>query len=127
MTTRQQRRRESRNPPTLVNSQASACGCRIDYFADGTTDQVWCADHSSHPRDDSMAIDERGRPLPMTSDQVNAHIRRMLDDGGDIIACIIVGKNGDIGMQVFGPPSKQLLDILETATASYRTALKGQG
>jgi len=73
---------------------------------------------------DDMAIDAKGHPMPWTPEQVRAKVLQMIDEG-DIKAVIIEDAHGDLGVQVFGPPSRQLLDVLETATRAYRRVLKG--
>lgn len=74
--------------------------------------------------DDNVAIDADGRTLPYTSDQVRDVIARMIDEG-DLVAVIVRGKTGELAVQVFGPPSRELLALLEQATQAYRVAIRG--
>jgi len=71
-----------------------------------------------------MAVDEKGRPLPYSPQEVRSILLRMVDEG-ELLAVIVRGPNGDLGVQVFGPPSQELLGVLEQATDGYRAALKG--
>lgn len=73
---------------------------------------------------DNMAIGADGRTLPYTSAEVDQIMMRALRDG-DVMAAILRLPNGDLAIQVFGPPSKELLDILETTTKAYRRTLQG--
>jgi hypothetical protein len=77
---------------------------------------------SAASRDD-MAVDRDGAPLPYTPEQVRAIVTDALESGE--IQAVIIKKGDDLMVQVFGPPSRELLDVLETATRGYRRALKG--
>lgn len=70
----------------------------------------------------SIAIDLDGSILPMTPLQVQKHLEKMMDEG-EIMAAVVV-TNGEIGVQVFGPPSEQLLEILQQAAKGYKKALR---
>jgi hypothetical protein len=77
------------------------------------------------PARHDMAVDWEGKSLPMTGAEVRATVLRMID-AGDILAVIVqVPPNGDMAVQVFGPPSRELLDCLRQATKAYETALRG--
>lgn len=47
-------------------------------------------------------------------------------DGGMVLAVVLQGENGDIGVQVFGTPTKELAAALTTAAQGVREALKAQ-
>lgn len=70
-----------------------------------------------------MAIGRDGNPLPYSPAEVRAIVLKMIDEG-DIMAVIVRVKD-DLAVQVFGPPSAELLDVLETATQAYRRTLQG--
>lgn len=79
--------------------------------------------NDSDPSRHNFAIDREGRPLPHTSDETRAIVLKMIDEGE--IMAVVVRRGGDLGVQVFGPPTRELLDVLETATTAYRRALQG--
>lgn len=76
------------------------------------------------PARDDMAVDRDGNPLPYAPGEVRDIVLKMIDEG-DIVAAIVRGKNGDIAVQVFGPPSRELLGVLEDAVKGYRRAIRG--
>jgi hypothetical protein len=77
-----------------------------------------------HPARDDVAIDPDGQILPMTPDAVRAYVLSMLEDG-DILAVVIrSNETGDVGVQVFGPPSQEVADILAAAARGFRQALQ---
>ena len=78
---------------------------------------------SDDPARDDMAVDLDGHALPYTGAQVRDIVLKMVDEG-EIIA-VILRKGDELGVQVFGPPSVELLEILETATRAYRGAVRG--
>jgi hypothetical protein len=73
---------------------------------------------------DNMAVDEDGNPLAFTPEQTRDIVHKMIDEG-EILAAIVRSKNGDLGVQVYGPPTRELLAILEQTTKAYRRVLKG--
>jgi hypothetical protein len=75
------------------------------------------------PKD--MAVDGTGKPLPYTPDQVQAIVHQALADGQILAA--IVRKGDDLMVQVFGPPSQEILDVLLETVRAYRVVLRGQG
>lgn len=75
--------------------------------------------------DANMAVDIEGTPLPYTPTAVRDIVLKMIAEG-EIIA-VVVRRDDDLGVQVFGPPSQELLAVLEQATNAYRNVLKGQG
>lgn len=84
----------------------------------------WPQDDGGPDEPDSMAVDHAGRPLAHTPAEVRSIAGRMLEDG-EILAVILKGRNGDLGVQVYGPPSQELVEILETTAAAYRRAIEG--
>jgi hypothetical protein len=74
------------------------------------------------PARSDVAIDAEGRLLPMSAEKVRAMVEDMIDKG-DLLAVVVQMPDGDMGVQVFGPPSRKLLDVFETATAAMRQAL----
>jgi hypothetical protein len=73
---------------------------------------------------DSMAIDSDGRPLPYTSADVDAIVQKALNEG-DVLMAVLRMPSGDLAVQVLGPPSQELVEILETVAKSYRIAVEG--
>lgn len=78
----------------------------------------------AHLHGDNMAVDGNGNPLPYTSAEVAIIMEKALRDG-NVMAAILRMPSGDLAVQVFGPPSHELLDILETTTRAYRRTLQG--
>jgi hypothetical protein len=72
----------------------------------------------------NMAIDEKGKALPFTPAEVTEVSRKALEHG-DVLAAVIELPSGDLAVQVYGPPSRKLVDVLETTLHAYKTALKG--
>lgn len=79
--------------------------------------------HGRAPRD-NMAVDADGHPLAYGPEEVRAIVLKMIDEG-EIMAVVVRAHSGDLAVQVFGPPSRDLLGALETATDAYRRVLKG--
>ena len=75
------------------------------------------------PERDDVAIDSEGRILPYAPQEVRKIVMRLIDQG-EILA-VIVEHNDQIAVQVFGPPTQKLIDVLETALEAYRAAMKG--
>jgi hypothetical protein len=77
------------------------------------------------PRDTShdMAVDLDGHPLPMAPGEVRAMVEKMLEEG-ELLA-FIVRRGDEVGVQVFGPPSMELVELLEQAAAGLRKATEG--
>jgi hypothetical protein len=73
---------------------------------------------------DDFAIDTKGRPLPYSSAEIRAIVRRAVDEG-TLVAALLRMPSGDLAFQVFGPPSQELLDTLESVTTAYRRLLEG--
>lgn len=78
-------------------------------------------DHEKH----DMAIDEAGRPLPYSSAEVRKIVRESLTDPNSELIAVILKHRGNLMVQVMGPPSQELVDILETTLRAYRTAARG--
>jgi hypothetical protein len=92
-----------------------------------------CTDDADPPRrpprpprhiKDNMAVDAKGNVLPYSPEEVEQIMQKAIDKG-NVMAAILKLPNGDLAVQVFGPPSRALLEILETATAAYKRTLKG--
>jgi hypothetical protein len=79
------------------------------------------------PEPDAMAVNQDGQSLPMTPEEVRAHVFHIMKNPnglGRIIALII--ENGDdIAVPVFGPPSRETLEILKAAVRAYERTLRG--
>ncbi len=73
---------------------------------------------------DSMAVDEHGNPLPYTSTEVDGIVHAALDKGR-LIAAILCDEHGQLCVQVLGPPSRDVLEALETTVAAYRRVIEG--
>jgi hypothetical protein len=77
------------------------------------------------PRDEShdMALDIDGHPIPMAPGEVRRMVLKLLDEGR-LLAFVV--KHGDnVGVQVMGPPSIELVELLEQAVAGLRKATEG--
>jgi len=73
---------------------------------------------------ENMAVDADGRPLPFTPHQVREIVNRAVVDG-DLVAAILRMPGGDLCVQVFGPPSHELVEMLETTLHAYKRVLQG--
>lgn len=71
------------------------------------------------PHPDSTAVDSDGKMLPLSPEQVTAVVERAIRTG-DLLAAVIEMPDGDLSVQVFGPPSLKTLESLERAARSYR-------
>jgi len=74
------------------------------------------------PRND-MAVDGDGQALAYSPEAVRAIVLKMVEQG-EILA-VLVRVEGQLAVQVFGPPSHELLDALETTCRAYRRVLQG--
>lgn len=72
----------------------------------------------------NMAIDGKGNVLPYTPEEVNTITNKAIDQGR-IRAVVTELPSGDYAVNVFGPPSQKLVEVLETTLAAYKRALKG--
>jgi hypothetical protein len=77
---------------------------------------------SAHPG--NMAIDDQGHVLPYGPEQVRAIVQKALNDPTSEILAIVLRVKDDLMVQVMGPPSRELLNILEMTARSYRNALR---
>ena len=75
----------------------------------------------AHP--DNMAIDGEGRTLPYSPAEVQAIVQRALKEGNVLAAVMRVDE--DLMVQIFGPPSREVLDAFETVVQAYRRVLEG--
>ena len=71
-----------------------------------------------------IAIDGDGHILPYSPEEVRAITVKALTDG-NLAMIVTVMPSGDYAVQVMGPPSDALADLLEQVATSYRQALKG--
>lgn len=70
----------------------------------------------------NMAIGKDGNLLPYSPEEVKQVTKKALDDG-ELIAVILRLPSGDLATQVFGPPSLELVEILEAVAAQYKRGL----
>jgi hypothetical protein len=73
-----------------------------------------------HP--DNFAIDHDGRPLPFSPTDVATIVKKAIDSGDLVLAVLM--HDGDIMVQVFGPPSQQTAEILQQAAKAYGAMFK---
>jgi hypothetical protein len=73
--------------------------------------------------DNNLGVDTDGAPLPYSGADVAATVDRITRQGTPL-ALIARGEDGEIGVQVFGPPSAELAEALEAAARGYRQALE---
>jgi len=71
--------------------------------------------------DDVMV--EGGKAKRLAPGEVRKIVAKMIEEG-DILAVIVRVPSGDIAVQVFGPPSMDLVHDLELAVRDYRQAVK---
>lgn len=72
----------------------------------------------------NMAVGPEGEVLPFSSAEVGEIAEKALRDG-DVIAAILRLPSGDVSVQVFGPPTQELVDVLEQTARAYRRVLQG--
>ena len=71
-----------------------------------------------------MAVDMDGNPLPFSPAAVRAMVLEMLDEG--TLLAFVVQRGDDIGVQVVGPPSMALVELMEQAVSGLRKVVEGQ-
>lgn len=71
--------------------------------------------------EENRAYDINGNKLPFNQKQIREVINHMMEQG-EIVAVIIKVGN-DLGVQVFGPPSDELIGILEQTLEAYKHAV----
>lgn len=69
-----------------------------------------------------VAINTAGQRLDYSPAEVRALLDKQVEDG-HILAVILEMPDGDVGVQVYGPPHPRILELLEQATDGYRRAL----
>jgi hypothetical protein len=74
------------------------------------------------PADPSVVVDASGKVLDLPPAEVKRTALRMFDEG-TLLAVIVQAPNGDLSVQVMGPPSIQLAEALEEAARNYRIAV----
>lgn len=72
----------------------------------------------------NMAVDSSGNVLPYSPDEVNAITNKAIEKG-KIRAVVTELPDGNYAVNVFGPPSHKLVEILETTLAAYKRVLRG--
>jgi len=70
----------------------------------------------------NVAMGADGHPLPISSDEVKAKALQAVDDG-DLLCAVFKLPSGDLSFQVFGPPSRELVELLKGAMAQYERAV----
>jgi hypothetical protein len=77
-----------------------------------------------------MGFDLEGRPLPMASDAVQQLVGRALDDPNSQLVAVILRNQGELLLQVMGPPTRETLQdlqqALQTLVDGYAHILKGE-
>lgn len=74
---------------------------------------------------DDIAIDTDGSVAPLSAEDVRKVVDNAIQNG-TVLAVVLRDPSGQIAVQVFGPPSEDLLSILETTAAAYRRAMLGR-
>lgn len=72
----------------------------------------------------SQALDGKGHRLPYSSDQVREIVASAVDDPDAELLVAIFKKGEDLMVQVWGEPSKEILDCLEQTARAYRSAVE---
>jgi hypothetical protein len=70
----------------------------------------------------NIAIGKDGNPLPYSPDEVKLVAAKALDDG-ELIAVLMRLPSGDLAAQIFGPPSLELIEMLESFVEQYKRGL----
>lgn len=73
-------------------------------------------------RDDVAMLD--GKILPMDPDEARETADRIVLEG-TLIAAVYRSPEGDLSVQVYGPPSLELLACLKAAAKQYAALLRG--
>jgi hypothetical protein len=72
---------------------------------------------------ENMAVDFDGTPLALSPEEVRRKAWELFEAGH--LVAIVVEHNDELSVQVFGPPSKALLNVLEQTVAAYKVVLRG--
>jgi hypothetical protein len=70
----------------------------------------------------NLAIGKDGNPLPYSPEEVKRVTQKAVDDG-ELMAAVFRLPSGDLAVQIFGPPSYEIVEILENATSQYKRVL----
>jgi hypothetical protein len=70
----------------------------------------------------NMAIGKDGNPLPYSPDEVKMVATKAMQDG-DLVCAMFRLPSGDLAFQIFGPPSLELVDMIEGALSQYKRVL----
>jgi hypothetical protein len=77
-----------------------------------------------------MGFDLDGRPLPMSPADVRRRVLSAIDDRDSDLVAVIMRHQGDLLLQVIGPPSRETLrdiqQVLQQLVDGYAHILKGQ-
>ena len=73
----------------------------------------------------NIAVDPTGKLLPFLPDQVRQIVLEAIHHG-TLLAAVFRLPTGDLGVQVFGPPSEELAALLERAARGYRQSLQNR-
>lgn len=100
--------------PLLFDFATRKSSCKNGHVF--SADKVEQARAQSSPFD--MAADLDGKPLLLEPGAVRTMVNKMVDEG-ELVA-IIVRAHGQVALQVFGPPSLELVELLEQTTRGFR-------
>lgn len=70
----------------------------------------------------NIAIGKDGNPLPYSSEEVKQVAFKAVDDG-ELVAALFRLPSGDLSFQVYGPPSLELVEMLDSVVSQYKRAL----
>lgn len=73
-----------------------------------------------------FGFDEQGRRITMSDEQVDARVRTAIHQPDAIILLVLYSVNGEMHVEVNGPPSKDVLEACEHMTANLRKIVRGE-
>ncbi len=114
-----------RSARPMMKHHCSLCGRDCGGCLHPTYQCEWLLHHDhTGPPPDAMAVNEDGTSLPMNPRQVQDHVSEILRNGGEIMA-VIVKRGDELAVPVFGPPSREILEILKVTVRAYERTLRG--
>ncbi len=72
-----------------------------------------------------MAVGTDGNPLPFSPEEVKRVALKAVDEG-DILAVLIRLPSGDLAFNVFGPPSQEMVEMLDNAVSQFKRVIAFQ-
>lgn len=91
----------------------------------GPDTEVRALPHQGGRRVDGFAMDEEGRPITMTDDQVVTRIEAAFDHPDSHLFMVLFELHDELHCKVMAPPTHQTLEVLEGLVAQLRKVVEG--